>query len=183
MVNYGLGMPTRLVVDGDVARWSGRLVAHYGGTRALVLLGSGVGSHAGIVLAALGSLDRALLDHAEFPCAQGVGPEDAMVDEVVSLGVDERADFVLAIGDDETAAFARKVAERLATETGSEDGFFPYGCVLVRNPARDVVLPREREGERVPVFAIIDPVLIDCIGSPLKELVGNVCGDAAGYAA
>lgn len=178
MVNYGFGMPTRLVVDGDVARWSGRLVAHYGGTRALVLLGCGVGSHAGIVLSALGSLDRALLEHAEFPCAQGVGPEDAMVDEVVSLGVDERADFVLAIGDDETAAFARTVAARLAEETGSEDGFFPYGCILVRNPVRDIVPPCQHGEEQVPVFAIVDPDLIDCIDSPLRELVGNVCGAA-----
>lgn len=39
MVNYGFGMPTRLVVDGGVARWCGRLVAHYGGTKALVVLG------------------------------------------------------------------------------------------------------------------------------------------------
>ena len=39
MVNYGFGMPTRLVADGDVARWCGRLVAHYGGTKALVVLG------------------------------------------------------------------------------------------------------------------------------------------------
>ena len=178
MVNYGLGMPTRLVVDGDVARWSGRLVAHYGGTRVLVLLGSGVGSHADIVLSALGSLDRALLDHTEFPCARGAGPEDAMVEEVVSLGIDERADFVLAVGDDETATFARTVAERLAEETGSEDGFFPFGCVLVHNPVRDAILPREREGEQIPVFAIVDPELIDCIGSPLRELVGNVCGAA-----
>lgn len=178
MVNYGFGMPTRLVVDGDVARWSGRLVAHYGGTRALVLLGCGVGSHADIVLAALASLDRALLEHTEFPCAQGVGPEDAMVEEVVSLGIDTHADFILAVGDDECAAFARTVAARMAGETGSEDGFFPYGCVLVRNPARDVVPPHEPEGEQVPVFAIVDPDLVGCIGSPLRELVGNVCGAA-----
>ena len=59
MVNYGFGMPTRLVADGDVARWCGRLVAHYGGTKALVVLGGDKHTRDELVSAALGSLDRA----------------------------------------------------------------------------------------------------------------------------
>ena len=62
MVNYGFGMPTRLVVDGDVARWCGRLVAHYGGTKALVVLGGNKHTRDELVSAALGSVDRALLE-------------------------------------------------------------------------------------------------------------------------
>lgn len=58
MVNYGFGMPTRLVADGDVARWCGRLVAHYGGTKALVVLGGDKHTRDELVSAALGSLDR-----------------------------------------------------------------------------------------------------------------------------
>ena len=58
MVNYGFGMPTRLVADGDVARWCGRLVAHYGGTKALVVLGGDKHTCDELVAVALGSLDR-----------------------------------------------------------------------------------------------------------------------------
>ena len=53
MVNYGFGMPTRLVADGDVARWCGRLVAHYGGTKALVVLGGDKHARDELVSAAL----------------------------------------------------------------------------------------------------------------------------------
>lgn len=53
MVNYGFGMPTRLVADGDVVRWCGRLVAHYGGTKALVVLGGDKHTHDELVSAAL----------------------------------------------------------------------------------------------------------------------------------
>ena len=69
MVNYGFGMPTRLVADGDVARWCGRLVAHYGGTKALVVLGGDKHTRDELVSAALGSLDRALLERVLFRCA------------------------------------------------------------------------------------------------------------------
>ena len=68
MVNYGFGMPTRLVADGDVARWCGRLVAHYGGTKALVVLGGDKHTRDELVSAALGSLDRALLERVLFRC-------------------------------------------------------------------------------------------------------------------
>ena len=66
MVNYGFGMPTRLVADGDVARWCGRLVAHYGGTKALVVLGGDKHTRDELVSAALGSLDRALSNAYSF---------------------------------------------------------------------------------------------------------------------
>lgn len=68
MVNYGFGMPTRLVADGDVARWCGRLVAHYGGTKALVVLGGDKHARDELVSAALGSLDRALLEPYSSVC-------------------------------------------------------------------------------------------------------------------
>lgn len=73
MVNYGFGMPTRLVADGDVARWCGRLVAHYGGTKALVVLGGDKHARDELVSAALGSLDRALLERVLFRCGSVEG--------------------------------------------------------------------------------------------------------------
>ena len=73
MVNYGFGMPTRLVADGDVARWCGRLVAHYGGTKALVVLGGDKHTCDELVSAALGSLDRALLERVLFRCGSVEG--------------------------------------------------------------------------------------------------------------
>ncbi len=102
MVNYGFGMPTRLVTDGDVARWCGRLVAHYGGTKALVVLGGDKHTRDELVSAALGSLDRALLERALFRCGSVEGDGgDELIDEAVALALD-----------------------------AGEDGFVPYGCIV-----------------------------------------------------
>lgn len=174
MVNYGFGMPTRLVADGDVARWCGRLVAHYGGTKALVVLGGDKHTRDELVAAALGSLDRALLERTLFRCGSVEGDGgDELVDEAVALAVDESIDFVLAIGDADTAGFAREVARRMAVLDSGEDGFVPYGCIVSEGKVPAVV----GRGE-VPVFAMIAPELLDGIGSPLRELLDSVCAAA-----
>ena len=116
MVNYGFGMPTRLVADGDVARWCGRLVAHYGGTKALVVLGGDKHTRDELVSAALGSLDRALLERVLFRCGSFEGDGgDELIDEAVVLATDEGVDFVLAIGDADTAGFARELARKASS--------------------------------------------------------------------
>ena len=131
MVNYGFGMPTRLVADGDVARWCGRLVAHYGGTKALVVLGGDKHTRDELVSAALGSLDRALLERVLFRCGSVEGDGgDELIDEAMALATDEGVDFVLAIGDADTAGFARELARRMAALDAGEDGFVPYGCIV-----------------------------------------------------
>ena len=140
MVNYGFGMPTRLVADGDVARWCGRLVAHYGGTKTLVVLGGDKHTRDELVSAALGSLDRALLERVLFRCGLvgGDGGDD-LVDEAVALATDEGVDFVLAIGDADTAGFARELARRMAVLDAGEDGFVPYGCIVSEGKVPAVV--------------------------------------------
>ena len=174
MVNYGFGMPTRLVADGDVARWCGRLVAHYGGTKALAVLGGDKHTSDKLVSAAIGSLDRALLERVLFRCGSvGGDGGDELVDEAVSLASDEGVDFVLAIGDADTAAFARELARRMAALDAGEDGFVPYGCIVSEGRVPEAVGAGE-----VPVFAIIAPELLDGIGSPLRELLGSVCAAA-----
>lgn len=150
MVNYGFGMPTRLVADGDVARWCGRLVAHYGGTKALVVLGGDKHTRDELVSAALGSVDRALLERVLFRCGSVGDGGDELIDEAVALATDEGVDFVLAIGDADTAGFARELARRMAVLDAGE----------------------------VPVFAIIAPELLEGIGTPLRELLGSVCAAA-----
>mgnify|MGYP002732304924 FL=1 len=174
MVNYGFGMPTRLVADGDVARWCGRLVAHYGGTKALVVLGGDKHTRDELVSAALGSLDRALLERVLFCCGSAEGDGgDELIDEAVALATDEGVDFVLAIGDADTAGFARELARRMAALDAGEDGFVPYGCIVSEGKVPAVVGVGE-----VPVFAIIAPELLEGIGSPLRELLGSVCAAA-----
>ena len=174
MVNYGFGMPTRLVADGDVARWCGRLVAHYGGTKALVVLGGDKHTRDELVSAALGSLDRALLERVLFRCGSVEGDGgDELIDEAVALATDEGVDFVLAIGDADTAGFARELARRMAALDAGEDGFVPYGCIVSEGKVPAVVGVGE-----APVFAIIAPELLEGIGSPLRELLGSVCAAA-----
>ena len=51
----------------------GRLVAHYGGTKALVVLGGDKHTRDELVSAALGSLDRALLERVLFRCGSVEG--------------------------------------------------------------------------------------------------------------
>lgn len=173
MVNYGFGMPTRLVADGDVARWCGRLVARYGGTKALVVLGGDKHTRDELVSAALGSVDRALLERVLFRCGSVGDGGDELIDEAVALATDEGVDFVLAIGDADTAGFARELARRMAALDAGEDGFVPYGCIVSEGKVPAVVGAGE-----VPVFAIIAPELLEGIGSPLRELLGSVCAAA-----
>ena len=127
-----------------------------------------------LVSAALGSLDRALLERVLFRCgsAGGDGGDD-LVDEAVALATDEGVDFVLAIGDADTAGFARELARRMAALDAGEDGFVPYGCIVSEGKVPAVVGTGE-----VPVFAIIAPELLEGIRSPLRELLGSVCAAA-----
>ena len=173
MVNYGFGMPTRLVADGDVARWCGRLVAHYGGTKALVVLGGDRHTRDELVSAALGSLDRALLERVLSAVARLSATGKTADRRSCSLATDEGVDFVLAIGDADTASFARELARRMAVLDTGEDGFVPYGCIVSEGKVPAVVGAGE-----VPVFAIIAPELLEGIGSPLRELLGSVCAAA-----
>lgn len=175
MVNYGFGMPTRLVADGDVAQagaddWSLTTVA----TKALVVLGGDKHTRDELVSAALGSLDRALLERVLFRCGSFEGDGgDELIDEAVALATGEGVDFVLAIGDADTAGFARELARRMAALDAGEDGFVPYGCIVSEGKVPAVVGTGE-----VPVFAIIAPELLEGIGSPLRELLGSVCAAA-----
>ena len=127
-----------------------------------------------LVSAALGSLDRALLERVLFRCGsfEGAGG-DELIDEAVALATDEGVDFVLAIGDADTAGFARELARRMAALDAGEDGFVPYGCIVSEGKVPAVVGTGE-----VPVFAIIAPELLEGIGSPLRELLGSVCAAA-----
>lgn len=178
MVNYGFGMPTRLVADGDVARWCGRLVAHYGGTRALVIRATGAGASGDVARGAISSLDRALLDRSEFRCSgAGAVPDPALIEEIAAQGADDKVDFVLAIGGVGAIELARSVAERLAELSFSADGFFPYGGVLTdAKPLRGADEPCDPD--KVPVFVIVAPELLDQIGGPLRHALVRICGAA-----
>ncbi len=183
MVNYGFGMPTRLVVDGDVARWCGRLVAHYGGTKALVVLGGDKHTRDELVSAALGSLDRALLERVLFRCGSvGGDGGDELIDEAVALATDEGVDFVLAIGDADTAGFARELARRMAALDAGEDGFVPYGCILSEGKAPAVVgagrfpfLPLSRPNCSKALGRLCASCSAACAPQP------NICHKGMGY--
>ena len=178
MVNYGFGMPTRLVADGDVARWCGRLVAHYGGTRVLVIVPAETDLREGVARDAIGSLDRALLDRSEFRCADGGAvPDPSLIEEIAAQGADDKVDFVLAVGGVGAIELARAVAERLAELSFSADGFFPYGGVLT-HAKRPRAAGEPCDPDKVPVFVIVAPELLDQIDEPLRGALVDVCGAA-----
>ena len=63
------------------------MVAHYGGTKALVVLGGDKHTRDELVSAALGSLDRALLERVLFRCGSVEGDGgDELIDEAVAPG-------------------------------------------------------------------------------------------------
>ena len=88
-----------------------------------------------LVSAALGSLDRALLERVLFRCGSFEGDGgDELIDEAVALATDEGVDFVLAIGDADTAGFARELARQVNATPGMR-------AVLTRNSDYFIPLP------------------------------------------
>ena len=76
MEDFSYRLPTHFVFGRGCEREAGRLVAHYGGTKALVLFGGGSVERSGLLSRVLDSLDRALLDHVEL---KGVKPNPLLL--------------------------------------------------------------------------------------------------------
>ena len=109
MEDFSYRLPTHFVFGRGCEREAGRLVAHYGGTKALVLFGGGSVERSGLLSRVLDSLDRALLDHVEL---KGVKPNPLLstVYEGISLVRDERVDFILALGGGSVIDTAKAIA-------------------------------------------------------------------------
>ncbi len=184
MDNFSFNMPTRIVFGRDTEAEVGRLVAHHGGTRVLVLFGGGSVVRSGLLKRVFASLDRALLDHVELG---GVKPNPlaSMVYEGISLVRDEKIDFILAVGGGSVIDTAKAIAAGALYQgdfwdffdgTRSPDEALPVGCILTIAASGseasvdsvitqdESMLKRDASSEVLrPVFSIMNPALTETL--------------------
>lgn len=184
MEDFSYRLPTHFVFGHGSERETGRLVAHYSGTKVLVLFGGGSVERSGLLAHVLDSLDRALLDHVEL---KGVKPNPLLstVYEGISLVRDERVDFILALGGGSVIDTAKAIAAG-ARYPGDVWDFYggdrtpdralPIGCVLTiaasgSEASPDSVitqdgsmLKRETSSSVLfPMFSILNPELTETL--------------------
>lgn len=109
MKSFSFKMPTRFVFGRDMEDEAGRLVAHYGGTKVLVLYGDASVRRSGLLERVRESLERALLDFVELGGVQAASQTSSLY-EGISLVRDEHVDFVLALGGRHVVDTAKGIA-------------------------------------------------------------------------
>lgn len=184
MEDFSYRLPTHFVFGHGSELEAGRLVAHYGGTKVLVLFGGGSVERSGLLARVLNSLDRALLDHVEL---KGVKPNPLLstVYEGISLVRDEHVDFILALGGGSVIDTAKAIAAG-ARYPGDVWDFYggdrtpdralPVGCVLTiaasgSEASPDSVITQDgsmlkRETSSsvlLPTFSILNPELTETL--------------------
>lgn len=210
MERFTFKMPTRFVFGCDTAGEAGRLVAHYGGTKALMLYGDGAVRRSGLLKQVRESLERSLLDFVELGGAHHT-PQAGVVREGISLVRDEHVDFVVALGDAAVANAAKAIAAG-ACYWGDVWDFYggdhvpdtalPVGCIStaldsgVTASCESMLLDGDGRTfetfsrEIVPAFSILDPTLtlnepVDCGKEDIervREVLSKVDDDGSGVA-
>lgn len=192
MDNFTFKMPTRFAFGRGTEAEAGRLVAHYGGTKVLVLYGGGSVRRSGLLKRVLDSLDRSLLDYVELGGVKP-NPRASLVYEGISLAREEGVDFVLAVGGGSVIDSAKAIAAGVCYRGDFWDFFsgvhepdkaLPVGCVLTvaasgseASPDSvitqdETMLKRDASGDAlVPVFSIMNPELTQTV--PLYQ---TACG-------
>lgn len=184
MDSFNFCLPTRFVFGEGAEAECGRLVARYGGTRALILFGGGSVVRSGLLGRVKRSLDLALLDHVEMG---GVKPNPLsdLVYEGIDLARDEKVDFVLALGGGSVIDTAKAIAAGVPYRGDFWDFYggdlvpdraLPIGCVPTiaasgsEGSADSVItqagtmLKRETSSEvLLPAFALLDPILTETL--------------------
>ena len=186
MDNFSFKMPTRFVFGKGTESEAGRLVAHYGGTKVLVLFGGGSVCRSGLLKRVLDSLDRALLDYVELGGVEP-NPRSGLVYEGISLVADEKVDFILALGGGSVIDTAKAIAAGACYHGDFWDFYggdrepdeaLPIGCVLTiaasgSEASPDSVitqdktlLKRETSSDvLLPTFSIMNPELTETLGA------------------
>lgn len=193
MDNFSFKLPTRFVFGRGTEGETGRLVAHYGGTKVLVLFGGGSVRRSGLLKRVLDSLDRALLDHVELGGVKP-NPRSDLVYEGISLVADERVDFVLAVGGGSVIDTAKAIAAGACYRGDfwdfygggrTPDKALPIGCVLTiaasgSEASPDSVITQEgtmlkRETSAdvlLPTFSVMNPELTETL--PAQQTAAGI---------
>ena len=184
MDNFTFKLPTRFVFGKGTETEAGRLVAHYGGTKVLVLFGGGSVVRSGLLKRVCDSLDRALLDYVELGGVKS-NPRASLVCEGISLVADEKIDFILAVGGGSVIDTAKAIAAGACYRGDfwdfyegdrSPDEALPIGCVLTiaasgSEASPDSVITQDKTMLKretsadvlLPTFSILNPQLTETL--------------------
>lgn len=179
--NFEFYSPTRVVFGKDTEQRIGKLIKEYGGTNVLIVYGGQSAIRSGLLALVKSALDEEGIRHLELG---GVVPNPHLekVYEGISLGKENKTDFLLAIGGGSTIDTAKAIGYGLAEpdadvwelfqRTRVPKGCLPVGCIVTiaaagSETSKSCVITNEKTGEKRscgssyarPKFAIMNPDL------------------------
>ena len=181
MNNFTFWSPTKVTFGADTAKLTGSEIKAFGGTRALVIYGSGSAVKSGVLDTVTASLTAEGIEHFIVGGVQ-INPLVEYVQTIVDDHKDKNIDFVLGVGGGSVIDTAKGVAHGLASPDIPVWDFFcmketvtkslPVGSVLTiaaagSETSSSSVLTNKTIGVKRgintqfnrPRFAIMDPVL------------------------
>lgn len=179
--NFEFFCPTRVVFGRDTEQKIGKLIKEYGGTNVLIVYGGQSAIRSGLLALVKNALDEESIRYLELG---GVVPNPHLekVYEGISLGKENKTDFLLAIGGGSAIDTAKAIGYGLAEpdrdvwelyqRTRKPEGCLPVGCIVTiaaagSETSSSCVITNERTGEKRscgssyarPKFAIMNPDL------------------------
>lgn len=181
MQNFTHYTPTEVVFGKDVEKETGRLVAQYGGTKVLLVYGSGSVKRSGLLDRVEASLEASGIAYAEWGGAMP-NPRVDHAQKGAEYAISQNVDFILAVGGGSSIDTAKAIAHGTAnpgtkiwdiwTKKVPLTKSTPVGAVLTISAAGSemsdsAVLTNEEIGKKSgintrfnrPVFAIMNPEL------------------------
>jgi alcohol dehydrogenase YqhD (iron-dependent ADH family) len=107
--NFSFHMDTEIVFGRDTEGEVGRLVKKYGGTKAMLVYGSGSIKRSGLYDRVTKSLDAAGIPFAEL-CGVRANPARSLAEEGVRIAIAEGVDFLLGVGGGSAIDTAKAIA-------------------------------------------------------------------------
>lgn len=179
--NFEFYSPTRVVFGRDTEQKIGKLIKEYGGTNVLIVYGGQSAIRSGLLALVKNALDEEGIRHLELG---GVVPNPHLekVYEGISLGKENKTDFLLAIGGGSAIDTAKAIGYGLVEpdrdvwelyrHIRKPTSCLPVGCIVTiaaagSETSSSCVITNEKTGEKRscgssyarPKFAIMNPDL------------------------
>jgi len=177
--NFSFKMDSEIVFGKGAEAEAGRLVKKYGGTKAMIVYGSGSVKRSGLLDRVAASLTESGIMYIEFGGAQP-NPTRSHAEEGVRIALSEGVDFLLGVGGGSSIDTAKAIAMGLVNEGDfwqfyigkAPDKMAPVGTIVTiaasgSETSRSAVLTDDlgtghkkgRWSSFRPVFAIMNPEL------------------------
>ena len=113
--NFSFHMDSEIVFGRDTENEASRLVKKYGGTKVMIVYGSGSIKRSGLLERVTNSLTESNIMFTELGGVEP-NPKCSLVRDGISLAIDEKVDFVLGIGGGSSIDTAKAIALGAANE-------------------------------------------------------------------